>query len=125
MRQENLRTKIARSIPETRKVSKDSSKISKKMGTDEEIKASNKNIREKGKAISNHSILEEVRERDIFVQKKTKKERQKEEHKILHPVQEKPETTELTTESEVKTEPKPRKKPRVLDYGQLQDDYGW
>jgi transposase InsO family protein len=45
----------------------------------EEAKASSSQIRKAGKTISNHSILEEVRDRDQFVsQKKTEKERQKE-----------------------------------------------
>jgi putative transposase len=91
----------------------------------EEIKASNKKVREKGKAISNRSILEEVRERDIFVKKKTKKDRQKEEHQALHSINNKTTTLELEEEIEVEVKPKQKNKPKVLDYQQLQDDYGW
>jgi putative transposase len=44
----------------------------------DEAKASSRKVREAGKAVSNHSILAEVRERETFqTQKKTKKERQK------------------------------------------------
>ena len=91
----------------------------------EEVKASNKKIREKGKTISNRSILEEIRERDIFVKKKTKKERQKEEQKALQPVMAKPEAIEFEDDSEIEPQPLQRKKPRVLDYEQLKEDYGW
>jgi putative transposase len=91
----------------------------------EEVKASHKKIREKGKAISNLSILEEVRERDIFVKKKTKKDRQKQEHQVLHSLEDKTTTVELQEEIEVEVKPNHRKKPQILDYQQLQDDYGW
>ncbi len=44
----------------------------------DEAKASSRKVREAGKAVSNRSILAEVRERETFqTQKKTKKERQK------------------------------------------------
>jgi putative transposase len=92
----------------------------------EEVKASSQKIREKGKTISNHSILSEVRERDIFVsKKKTKKERQKEEQKQLHSVVPQSKPVEVEAEPEIDTTPAPRKKPRVLNYDQLQEDYGW
>jgi len=92
----------------------------------EEVKASNKKIREKGKTISNHSILSEVRERDIFVsKKKTKKERQKEEQKQLHSVVPQSNPVEVEPELEIEDTPAPRRKPRVLNYDQLQEDYGW
>ena len=93
----------------------------------EEIKTSNKKLREKGKAISNRTILEEVRERDIFVaQKKTKKQRQKAEQADLYsvtkpsqpiePVEEEDEDVSATLEVE---------RVEVLDYDELRDDYGW
>jgi len=92
----------------------------------EEVKASNKKIREKGKTISNHSILSEVRERDIFVsKKKTKKERQKEEQKQLHSVVPQSNPVEVEPELEIEDTPAPRRKSRVLNYDQLQEDYGW
>jgi putative transposase len=90
----------------------------------EEVKASNKKIREKGKTISNSSILEEVRERDLFIaKKKTKKERQKEEQKELYSVVQSPESVKL--EEEIESTHLQRERARVLDYDQLKDDYGW
>jgi putative transposase len=92
----------------------------------EEVKASNQKIREKGKTISNHSVLEEVRSRDIFVaKKKTKKERQKEEQKQLHSVVPQSKPLEVEPEPEIEDTPVPKKKPRVLNYDQLKEDYGW
>lgn len=93
----------------------------------EEIKTSNKKLREKGKAISNRTILEEVRDRDIFMaQKKSKKERQKEEQADLYsvtnqsqpiePVEEVVESVSATVEVE---------RVEVLNYDELRDDYGW
>jgi putative transposase len=93
----------------------------------EEIRASNKKLREKGKAISNRAILEEVRDRDIFVsQKKSKKERQKAEQADLYsvtkqsqsvePVEEVVESVSATVEVE---------RVEVLNYDELRDDYGW
>jgi putative transposase len=93
----------------------------------EEIKTSNKKLREKGKAISNRTILEEVRDRDIFVsQKKSKKERQKAEQADLYsvtkqsqsvePVEEVVESVSATVEVE---------RVEVLNYDELRDDYGW
>jgi putative transposase len=93
----------------------------------EEIRASNKKLRENGKAISNRAILEEVRDRDIFVaQKKSKKERQKAEQADLYsvtkqsqsvePVEEVVESVSATVEVE---------RVEVLDYDELRDDYGW
>ena len=92
----------------------------------EEVKASNQKIREKGKTISNHSVLEEVRERDIFVaKKKTKKERQKEEQKQIYSVVPQSKPVEVEAEPELDDAPALRRKPRVLNYDQLKDDYGW
>lgn len=89
-----------------------------------EVKASNQKIREKGKTISNHSVLEEVRERDIFVaKKKMKKERQKEEQKQIYSVV--PQSKPVEVEPELDDAPALRRKPRALNYDQLKDDYGW
>jgi putative transposase len=93
----------------------------------EEAKDASKKIREKGKAISNRTILEEVRDRDIFVtQTKSKKERQKEEQAqlysvmeqspLIEPVEEEVEAVSATLEVD---------RVEVLDYDQLRDDYGW
>jgi putative transposase len=93
----------------------------------EEIRASNQKLREKGKAISNRTILEEVRDRDIFVaQKKSKKERQKAEQADLYsvtkqsqsvePVEEVVESVSATVDVE---------RVEILNYDELRDDYGW
>ncbi|MEC4895379.1 MAG: Mu transposase C-terminal domain-containing protein [Oscillatoria sp. PMC 1051.18] len=94
----------------------------------EDVKAISKKIREKGKTISNISIVCEVRDRDFFVsKKKTKKERQKQEQAQLFTRlsapepqnldQEKTETASLTTNEPPKVE--------VFDYDELIDDYGF
>lgn len=93
----------------------------------EEAKASSRKLLEAGKAVSNRSILEEVRDRDMFVsQKKTKKERQKAEQEQLRSSRQKaqivePETVEVVSHS---AEPEPEM-PEVYDYEQLREDYGW
>ncbi|MGL5078886.1 MAG: Mu transposase C-terminal domain-containing protein, partial [Waterburya sp.] len=92
----------------------------------EEIKASNKKIRDKGKTISNHSILEEVKERDIFVSKKTtKKEKRKQEqidfntHKASKQIIEaEEEIEEVTTYIEPEAI-------QILDYEDAMDEFGW
>lgn len=61
----------------------------------DEAKASSRNLREAGKAISNRSILTEVRDRDTFLaEKKTKKERQKAEQVELYASRKQPPTVE-------------------------------
>lgn len=91
----------------------------------EDAKAINKKIREKGRTISNRSILDEVRDRDFFVsKKKTKKERQKEEQaKLFVPVT----TPEPQDEEEIEPVTAIDELPQVevLDYDELNDDYGW
>ncbi len=92
----------------------------------EEIKATNKKIRDRGKSISNHSILEEVKERDIFVAKKTtKKEKRKQEQFEFNT--EKVSKTTIETESEIEetttyVEPEPVE---ILDYEDAMDEFGW
>ncbi|MEG5018119.1 MULTISPECIES: Mu transposase C-terminal domain-containing protein [unclassified Microcoleus] len=91
-----------------------------------EAKASSRKVREAGKAVTNRSILEEVRDRDTFVtQKKTKKERQKAEQgelrKAKQPVSMEPEPEEVVSHN---TEAEPEM-PDVLDYEQMREDYGW
>jgi len=91
----------------------------------EEAKAINRKIREKGKTISNRSILDEVRDRDRFVsQKKTKKERQKEEQaQLFVPVQRSQSRKEEEGEATAPLEELPQVE--VLDYDELTEDYGW
>lgn len=92
----------------------------------EEIKATNKKIREEGKSISNHSILEEVKERDLFVAKKTtKKEKRKQEQFEFNT--EKVSKTVIETESKIEetttyVEPEPVE---ILDYEEAMDEFGW
>jgi putative transposase len=93
----------------------------------EEIKTSNKKLREKGKAISNRTILEEVRERDIFMaQKKTKKERQKAEQADLYSVTKPSQPIEpAAAEVEAVSATLEVERVEVLDYDELRDEYGW
>nr|WP_216595573.1 Mu transposase C-terminal domain-containing protein [Myxosarcina sp. GI1] len=92
----------------------------------EDIKATNKKIRDKGKSISNHSILEEVKERDLFVAKKTtKKEKRKQEQFEFD--EGKVSTRVIETESEIEetttyVEPEPVE---ILDYEDAMDEFGW
>ena len=96
----------------------------------DEAKASSRKVREAGKTISNHSILNEIRDRDLFTtpDKKTRKQRQKEEQEEL-PTQKKFNQTKTFDEIEEKEEitPSTRKTPQVeiFDYEDLQDDYGF
>ncbi|MEG4108992.1 Mu transposase C-terminal domain-containing protein [Microcoleus sp. S13_C5] len=91
-----------------------------------EAKASSLKLREAGKAVTNRSILEEVRDRETsLTQKKTKKERQKAEQgelrKAKQPVSMEPEPEEVVSHN---TEAEPEM-PDVLDYEQMREDYGW
>lgn len=93
----------------------------------DEAKAMSRRIRQAGKAISNRSILAEVRDRETFVnQKKTKKERQKAEQAVVEkakkPVPVKPE--EEIEVASVDSEPE-YQMPEVFDYEQMREDYGW
>ncbi|AFZ20491.1 Mu transposase C-terminal domain-containing protein [Allocoleopsis franciscana] len=93
----------------------------------EEAKDASKKIREKGKTISNRTILEEVRDRDIFVaQKKTKKERQKAEQADLYSVTKQSQPIELEAEDvEPVSATLEVERVEVLNYDELRDDYGW
>ncbi|MEG4199531.1 Mu transposase C-terminal domain-containing protein [Microcoleus sp. Pol12A5] len=91
-----------------------------------EAKASSLKLREAGKAVTNRSILEEVRDRETsLTQKKTKKERQKAEQgeirKAKQPVSMEPEPEEVVSNN---SEAEPEM-PEVLDYEQMREDYGW
>jgi putative transposase len=93
----------------------------------DEAKAMSRKIRQAGKAISNRSILAEVRDRETFVpQKKTKKERQKAEQTIVQKAKQ-PLAVEPEEEIEVASvdsEPE-YQMPEVFDYEQMREDYGW
>ncbi|MBW4670071.1 MAG: Mu transposase C-terminal domain-containing protein [Cyanomargarita calcarea GSE-NOS-MK-12-04C] len=92
-----------------------------------EVKATSRKVRETGKAVSNRSILAEVRERETFsTVKKTKKERQKLEQaevkKAKQPIPIEPE--EAVEVVFIDAEPEPEM-PEVFDYEQMREDYGW
>ncbi|MBN3922680.1 MAG: Mu transposase C-terminal domain-containing protein [Nostoc sp. NMS4] len=91
----------------------------------DEAKASSRKVREAGKAVTNRSILAEVRERETFqTQKKTKKERQKVEQaeakksKQLIPVEPESSVEAVSIDSEPEM-------PEVFDYEQMREDYGF
>ncbi len=93
----------------------------------DEAKASSRKVRSAGKAVSNRSILAEVRERETFsTPKKTKKERQKVEQaevgKAKQPIPVEPE--EQPEAVSIDNEPGSQM-PEVFDYEQMREDYGW
>ena len=95
----------------------------------DEAKASSRRVREAGKTISNRSILNEIRDRDLFTppDKKTRKQRQKEEQIELS-LQENIDRTKTFDEiEEEEVTPVNREVPKVevLDYEDLLDDYGF
>ena len=96
----------------------------------DEAKASSRKVREAGKTINNRSILNEIRDRDLFTppDKKTRKERQKEEQAQL-PTQKRFSQTKTYDEAKEEEEIVPVKRDtpqvEVIDYEDLQDDYGF
>ena len=97
----------------------------------DEAKASCRRVREAGKTISNRSILEEVRDRDVFVEKKQKgrKARQKAEQERL-PSRPQPQSVEIAAVEPDEIVEKTGVDeswvmPEVMDYDQLHDDFGW
>jgi putative transposase len=85
-----------------------------------EAKAMSRKLRNAGKTLSNHSISEEVRDRDQFVaKKKTKKERQKEEQAQVFTVKASPQWKE--TEEDVPSINRSEDLPEVevLDYDEM------
>lgn len=94
----------------------------------DEAKASSRKLREAGKAISNRSILSEVRDRETFLtQKKSRKERQKSEQVEVQKARKRlriePESEEIEVPA-IDNEPEPEM-PEVFDYEQMREDYGW
>lgn len=90
-----------------------------------EAKASSRKVRQRGQTLTNLSIGEEVKSKDVFVsEKKTKKERQKEEQAKLF-------TPEITPEPQEEKDIEPvtaiDEIPQVdvMDYEELNDDYEW
>ncbi len=96
----------------------------------DEARASSSKVRKAGKTISNRSILNEIRDRDLFTppDKKTRKQRQKEEQAQLPtPQKSSPTQTfdEIEEEKEIVPVTKEVPKVEVLDYEDLLDDYGF
>jgi putative transposase len=93
----------------------------------EEAKASSRRVREAGKTLSNRSILEEVRDRDLFTRnKKTRKERRKIEQELVKESQrQKEQVSEIESDSVVTKELQSPEMPEVLDYEKLREDYEW
>jgi putative transposase len=94
----------------------------------DEAKASSRKLREAGKAVSNRSILAEVRDRETFLtQKKSRKERQKSEQVEVQKAKKRlriePESEEIEVPA-IDNEPEPEM-PEVFDYEQMREDYGW
>jgi len=94
----------------------------------DEAKASSRKLREAGKAVSNRSILAEVRDRETFLtQKKSRKERQKSEQVEVQKTRKRlriePESEEIEVPV-IDNEPEPEM-PEVFDYEQMREDYGW
>jgi putative transposase len=94
----------------------------------DEAKASSRKLREAGKAISNRSILAEVRDRETFLtQKKSRKERQKSEQVEVQKAKKRlriePESEEIEVPA-IGNEPEPEM-PEAFDYEQMREDYGW
>ncbi|WP_315862642.1 Mu transposase C-terminal domain-containing protein [Euhalothece natronophila] len=95
----------------------------------DEAKAMSRKLRNAGKTLSNHSISEEVRDRDQFVkEKKTKKERQKEEQAELLTPTANSTSKEIEEEAEGETvvpNEELVEEVEVLDYDEMLENYGW
>lgn len=95
----------------------------------DEAKASIRKVREAEKTISNRSILNEIRDRDLFTppDKKTRKQRQKEEQAELPTQKEFSQTEAFDEIEEEEAIPATRETPKVkvFDYEDLIDDYGF
>lgn len=91
----------------------------------DEAKASSRKLRDTGKAVSNRSILAEVRDREAFLtQKKSKKERQKSEQAQIHRKKELfPIEAEATEFESLVNELEPEII-EVFDYEEMREDYG-
>ena len=94
----------------------------------DEAKAMSRKIREKGKEVTNRSILAEVRDRDIFVnQKPTQKERKKSEQAKVKQVQVSVSVTQIDDETDIEiTETETEwEMPALVDYEEMRQDYGF
>ena len=95
----------------------------------DEARAISRKVREAGKTISNRSILNEIRDRDLFTppDKKTRKQRQKEEQAELSLPKNmnQNQISDETEEEEIVPVNKEVPNVEVLDYEDLLDDYGF
>jgi putative transposase len=94
----------------------------------DEAKAMSRKVREKGKEVTNRSILAEVRDRDIFVnQKPTQKERKKSEQAKVKQVQVSVSVTQVVDETDIEiTETETEwEMPVLVDYEEMRQDYGF
>jgi putative transposase len=94
----------------------------------DEAKAMSRKIREKGKEVTNRSILAEIRDRDIFVnQKPTQKERKKSEQAKVKQVQVSVSVTQVDDETDIEiTETETEwEMPALVDYEEMRQDYGF
>jgi putative transposase len=94
----------------------------------DEAKAMSRKIREKGKEVTNRSILAEVRDRDIFVnQKPTQKERKKSEQAKVKQVQVSVSMTQVDDETDIEiTEIETEwEMPELIDYEDMRQGYGF
>lgn len=99
----------------------------------DEAKANARKLRDAGKSVSNRSILEEVQDRQLFVDKKhsdrkpSRKARRQDEQKELRSPQklvEQPEPEEVKAD-EILSASEPETDVEVLDYDQLREDWGF
>lgn len=96
----------------------------------DEAKAISRKLRETGKAVTNHSYLSEISDRDTFIaSKKSRKTKQKEEQAKIRPTPQKASVAKqevLNPKPPEPSTPAPiAEMPEVVDYDQLRDDYGW
>jgi putative transposase len=94
----------------------------------DEAKVMSRKIREKGKEVTNRSILAEVRDRDIFVnQKPTQKERKKLEQAKVKQVQVSVSVTQVEDETDIEiTETETEwEMPELIDYEDMRQGYGF
>jgi putative transposase len=94
----------------------------------DEAKAMSRKIREKGKEVTNRSILSEVRDRDIFVnQKPTQKERKKAEQAKVKQVNVSVSVTQVDDETDIEiTETETEwEMPELIDYEDMRQGYGF
>ncbi len=89
----------------------------------DEVKASSRRLRQKGKTLNNRSILEEVSDRQIFEDRKRSRKQVKKNEQALISTQPASVLSE-TVEETVLESPLFRERPKY-DLAQLRNDYGW